>query len=76
MQQDWDELMEKIALGKIEQISARDGQVLQLRPKAANGQVVTDAYGEDGQLIKVRPRGFYLKKSFTQAIINQQFNLD
>ena len=75
MMQDWNELMEKIALGKIEQISARDGQVLQLRPKAANGSVVTDAYGEEGQLIKVRPRGFYLKKEFTQDIINQQFNL-
>ena len=75
MMQDWNELMEKIALGKIEQISARDGQVLQLRPKAANGSVVTDAYGEEGQLIKVRPRGFYLKKAFTQGIINQQFNL-
>jgi len=76
MRQDWDEIMEKIALGKIEQISARDGQVLQLRPKAANGQVVTDAYGEEGELIKVRPRGFYLKKAFTQHIINQQFNLN
>lgn len=76
MKQDWDELMEKIALGKIEEISARDGQVLQLRPKAANGQCVTDAYGEEGQLIKVRPRGFYLKKSFTQSIINQKFNLN
>jgi DNA mismatch repair protein MutH len=75
MQQDWDELMEKIALGKIEQISARDGQVLQLRPKAANGSALTDAYGEKGQLIKVRPRGFYLKKVFTQGIINQQFKL-
>jgi len=75
MQQDWDELMEKIALGKIEEISARDGQVLQLRPKAANGSIVTDAYGEEGQLIKVRPRGFYLKKNFTQHIINQQFKL-
>jgi len=74
MQQDWNELMEKIALGQIEQISARDGQVLQLRPKAANGSVVTDAYGEDGELIKVHPRGFYLKKVFTQDIINQQFN--
>ena len=37
--------------------------------------VVTDAYGEQGQLIKVRPRGFYLKKVFTQDIINQQFHL-
>lgn len=72
---DWNETMEKIALGKITGISARDGQVMQLRPKAANGRCLTDAFGEDGELIKVRPRGFYLKKVFTQAIINQQFDL-
>ena len=72
---DWNELMEKIALGDIESISARDGQAIQIRPKAANGQCLTDAFGKDGALIKVRPRGFYLKKSFTQAIINQQFDL-
>lgn len=75
LQQDWHELMEKIALGQIEEISARDGQVLQLRPKAANGKCLTEAYGQDGNIIKVRPRGFYLKKSFTQSIINHQFNL-
>lgn len=72
---DWNEIMEKIALGKIESISARDGQVMQLRPKAANGRCLTNAFGEDGTLIKVRPRGFYLKKPFTQSIINQQFDL-
>jgi len=75
LQSDWHELMEKIALGQIESISARDGEVLQLRPKAANGSVLTDAYGENGEIIKVRPRGFYLKKSLTQSIINQQFEL-
>lgn len=72
---DWNELMEKVALGKIESISARDGQVMQLRPKAANGKCLTDAFGEDGSIIKVRPRGFYLKKNFTQSIINQAFNI-
>ena len=73
---DWNELMEKIALGQIESITARDGQVMQLRPKAANGKCLTDAVGTDGQLIKVRPRGFYLKKTFTQSIISQQFDLE
>jgi DNA mismatch repair protein MutH len=72
---DWNDLMEKIALGQIESISARDGDVLQLRPKAANGRVLTDAYGENGDIIKVRPRGFYLKKAFTQSIINLQFDI-
>jgi DNA mismatch repair protein MutH len=72
---DWNEIMEKVALGQIESITARDGQVMQLRPKAANGKCLTNAFGEDGQLIKVRPRGFYLKKTFTQSIISQYFNL-
>ncbi len=75
LKDDWLELMEKIALGEIESISARDGEVLQLRPKAANGRVLTDAYGQNGQIIKVRPRGFYLKKGFTQSIINHQFDI-
>jgi DNA mismatch repair protein MutH len=75
LKNDWHELMEKISLGKIESISARDGEVLQLRPKAANGKALTDAYGEEGEIIKVRPRGFYLKKEFTQLIINQQFKI-
>lgn len=75
LKSDWQELMEKIALGKIESISARDGEVLQLRPKAANGRIVTEAFGEKGEIIKVRPRGFYLKKGFTQSIINQQFEI-
>ena len=74
LKNDWNELMEKIALGKIESISAKDGQVVQLRPKAANGKCLTDAFGENGELIKVRPRGFYLKKTFTQQIINKQFD--
>lgn len=72
---DWNEIMEKIALGKIESISARHGQVLQLRPKAANGRALTSAFGDNGEIIKVRPRGFYLKKGFTQSIINQEFNI-
>lgn len=73
---DWNEIMEKISLGQIESITARDGQVMQLRPKAANGKCLTDAVGADGQIIKVRPRGFYLKKIFTQSIISQQFDLE
>ncbi|MDM7861675.1 DNA mismatch repair endonuclease MutH [Alteromonas sp. ASW11-36] len=70
---DWEELMERISLGEIEQITARHGQYLQLRPKAADGSKVTDAIGADGRLIKTRPRGFYLRKSFTQQILDNHF---
>jgi DNA mismatch repair protein MutH len=74
LRQDWEELMEFIALGKIEHISARHGQFLQLRPKAANGQALTDAIGPNGSVIQTRPRGFYLRKEFTQAILTEVFD--
>ncbi|MFC4700868.1 DNA mismatch repair endonuclease MutH [Glaciecola siphonariae] len=73
LQQDWEELMDLIALGKVESITARMGQYMQLRPKAANGRALTDAIGHDGSLIKTRPRGFYLRKEFTQLVLNSVF---
>jgi len=75
LQQDWEEIMEMIALGQVEQINARTGQVLQLRPKGANSKALTDAIGEDGQAIKTLPRGFYLKIPFTHHILKQHFGI-
>ncbi|WP_343857993.1 DNA mismatch repair endonuclease MutH [Aliiglaciecola litoralis] len=71
---DWEELMDMIALGKIENITAKHGQALQLRPKAADGSVLTDAIGADGSMIKTRPRGFYLRKQFTHQILLNAFS--
>lgn len=73
LQHDWEELMDMISLGQVERIDATVGSYLQLRPKAANGSVVTEAIGEDGQIIKTRPRGFYLRKNFTQDILEKAF---
>ncbi|MDO6580385.1 DNA mismatch repair endonuclease MutH [Photobacterium sp. 2_MG-2023] len=75
LRQDWEELMELIVLGKVEQITARHGEVLQLRPKAANSRVQTDAYGADGHPIKTLPRGFYLKTQFTTELLKRHFML-
>lgn len=74
LRQDWEELMDLIALGKVEKITARLGQHLQLRPKAANGKALTEAVGQDGGVIQVRPRGFYLRKNFTQLILQDAFS--
>ncbi|MBT1062278.1 DNA mismatch repair endonuclease MutH [Bowmanella sp. Y26] len=73
LRQDWEEIMEMIALGQVENITARHGEVLQLRPKAADGNALTQAIGKDGQWIQTRPRGFYLKKNFTQALLQHAF---
>lgn len=74
LQRDWEEHMDRIALGQVEHITARQGEALQIRPKAADGSALTDAIGPDGSIIQVRPRGFYLKKNFTEQIIQQVFN--
>tara|TARA_Y100001956_G_scaffold47984_1_gene46727 strand:+ start:611 stop:1276 length:666 start_codon:yes stop_codon:yes gene_type:complete len=71
---DWEELMEMIVTGQVEQITARHGEVLQLRPKAANGRVLTEAYGASGKMIKTRPRGFYLRTQFTAKLLEQNFS--
>ena len=73
LRHDWEELMDKIALGQIESVTARHGEVLQLRPKAADGSALTDAIGQNGRMIKTRPRGFYLRKQFTAEILRQHF---
>ncbi|WP_194437633.1 DNA mismatch repair endonuclease MutH [Vibrio fluminensis] len=73
LQTDWEELMELIVLGQVEKITARHGEVLQLRPKAANSRALTEAYGASGKLIKTLPRGFYLRTQFTARILEKNF---
>lgn len=70
---DWEELMDMIVLGNINQINASIGTYLHLRPKAANNRAQTAAYGENGQQIKTLPLGFYLRTQFTQQILANHF---
>lgn len=75
LREDWEELMDLIVLGKVETITARKGEFLQLRPKGANSKALTEAIGEFGQPIMTLPRGFYLKKSFTTPLLARHFLL-
>ncbi|WP_439258105.1 DNA mismatch repair endonuclease MutH [Lonepinella sp. BR2271] len=69
LRQDWEELMEYIVLGQVEQINATLGEVLQLRPKGANSRALTKGIGKHGELIDTLPLGFYLRKAFTAEIL-------
>ena len=69
LKQDWEELMDLIVLGKLEQITARIGEVMQLRPKGANSRAVTKGIGKNGEIIETLPLGFYLRKEFTAQIL-------
>jgi DNA mismatch repair protein MutH len=69
LQQDWQELTDMIVLGQFGSITARLGEVLQVRPKAANSAVVSMAYDAEGELAPTLPRGFYLRPSFTHQLL-------
>lgn len=73
LQQDWEELMELVCLGKLDQISSHMGHVLQIRPKGANAKSLTTTLDEDGNTIQTLPRGFYLRPEFTQRILQENY---
>ena len=73
LQQDWEELMELVCLGKLDQITSHMGRYLQIRPKGANAKSLTTTLDEDGNTIQTLPRGFYLRPEFTQHIIQANY---
>lgn len=64
LKDDFNELVDLIALGELEQITASLGTYLHVRPKAANGRCLTDYEG--GETL---PRGFYLRPSCTTEVV-------
>lgn len=73
LQQDWEELMELVCLGKLDQITSHMGRYLQIRPKGANAKSLTTTLDEEGNTIQTLPRGFYLRPEFTQKIIQANY---
>lgn len=71
LKNDWQELIDMIVLGQVEEIQGKHGQILQLRPKAANSQAKTAAIDKHGRPFMTLPRGFYLKTHFTKDLINK-----
>jgi DNA mismatch repair protein MutH len=66
---DWEELMEMVCLGRLDELSARHGEWLQIRPKAANARVLGDTSDAQGQPARTLPRGFYLRTVFTNRLL-------
>ena len=72
LRHDWEELTEMIILGDLDKITARHGEYLQIRPKAANAKILRDGIDQEGNRILTLPRGFYLRVTFTQQILKMQ----
>lgn len=75
LEADWSELMDMVCLGELENVSAYHGTCLQIRPKAADSRARRWGIGESGEHVRTLPRGFYLRPSFTRAILQQHYAL-
>jgi DNA mismatch repair protein MutH len=73
LQADWEEIAERISLGELARLDASVGEVLQLRPKAANLTETTWVLDADAEWVETGPRGFYLRRSFTKEILQRAF---
>lgn len=73
LKNDWEEHMEKISVGLLEQIKSSDGMYLQIRPKAADSHVLCATFDDQGAPAQTLPRGFYLRTRFTQEILNDVY---
>lgn len=70
LREDYEEHMELIQLGRLDEIDARLGTYLQVRPKAANGRALTASADAAGEPAATLPRGFYLRASFTGTLLD------
>lgn len=69
LRRDWERLAEMIGNGDVARITGHLGTVLQVRPKAASASVRRRAPDEEGAIQWATPRGFYLRPSFTGAVL-------
>lgn len=71
---DWEDHMGAIGAGRGHSLSAREGRVLQVRPKAANARVRALGPAEDG-LQAMLPLGFYLRARFVGGVLAEPAHL-
>lgn len=71
LEQDWQELIEMICFGELDKISAKHGEYLQIRPKAASSASLAPATLVNGETGLTLPRGFYLRTRFTNMLLKE-----
>lgn len=70
---DWEELMDMVCLGRVDDITAGHGTVLQIRPKAADASSRRRSVGRSGAPEDTLPRGFYLRAAFTGRVFSRYY---
>ena len=72
---DFETIVELVAEGFGEQVTAHTGQALQLRPKGANARSLRWTVGDEGGAARTAPRAFYLRRSFTEQVVRRVWRL-
>ena len=70
---DYEEIVELIDQGA--RVTAHQGAWLQLRPKGRNGASLRWTLDEEGAPARTAPRAFYLRRTFTAALLERHFVL-
>jgi DNA mismatch repair protein MutH len=71
LRNDYEDIVELLAEGVT--VRGDRGTVLQLRPKGRDGADLRRALNEEGALALAPPRAFYLRRSFTAALLGRHF---
>ncbi len=64
-----------IRAGYADALTAHRGEALQVRPKAAHSKVRRALADVEGESYETLPRGFYLRRTFTEEIVQQAFHM-
>jgi DNA mismatch repair protein MutH len=72
---DWEELAGLIGRGHVESLTGHIGRFLQIRPKAAHSGARRLGFDAEGVPFAALPRGFYLRATFTRALLERHFAL-
>ncbi|MCA1825863.1 MAG: MutH/Sau3AI family endonuclease [Myxococcales bacterium] len=67
LQGDYEDIVDLLGVGA--RVTARTGTWLQLRPKGRDSRHLRWALDEEGGLSRAPPRAFYLRRSFTAALL-------
>jgi DNA mismatch repair protein MutH len=66
---DFEAIVGLAALGRVEELTGHLGDAMQVRPKARDGTKNVYVADEDGNQVATVARGFYLRPSFTRAVV-------
>ena len=70
---DYESIVELLQEGV--RVTAHTGVYLQLRPKGRDARALRWALDEEGAVSRTAPRAFYLRRSFTEALLARHFTL-